>query len=153
MDIKNIKSPLQFTGLRVSNFNFSTKEFNDKNSQVEVNYKIDFDTNDYKENNGNLSAKFIFIVKIEAYSNGESVFNLFFDIESKYYCSDISFDKELFLNSIQFNGIINCGQFSRNYLRSVLLLAGVNPIIDLPLLDPNKMLQEKLNQKSKPYNT
>lgn len=145
MDIKNIKSPLQFSGLRVSKFEFETSEFNEKNSDVEVEIQIDFDTKKYEESEDSLSAIFVFTTNAKVYSKSYNIFKLDFDIECKYHCSDITnFNKELFLNSIQFNGIINCSQFARNYMRSVLLLAGVQPIIDLPLLDPHEMINKKL---------
>lgn len=146
MDTKNIKSPLQFSGLRIINFNFETNEVNEKNSEVNIEFNIDFDTKNYIETKDEFSATFILYIKANTYTKNQKIFSLNFNVECNYYCSDSSFDKDLFLNSILFNGIISCSQFSRNYIRSVLLLAGVQPIIDLPLIDPNKMIQEKFKK-------
>ena len=116
MDLKNSIADFQFIANRVSNFALETKDVDQKGEKVKVNYDIDYNIVEVKEDEKLFVGKLEYIVVIKAKAKNKILFNIKLNMEGIFAGIKNKLSQEDFKNMMELNGIATLSHLSRAYI-------------------------------------
>ena len=148
MDLKNSIADFQFIANRVSNFALETKDVDQKGEKVKVNYDIDYNIVEVKEDEKLFIGKLEYIVVIKAKVNNKILFNIKLSMEGIFAGAKNKLSQEDFKNMMELNGIATLSHLSRAYIISATSLAGINPPVKLPMINVHILREMKKKKEN-----
>jgi len=148
MDLKNSIADFQFIANRVSNFALETKDVDQKGEKVKVNYDIDYNIVEVKEDEKLFVGKLEYIVVIKAKAKNKILFNIKLNMEGIFAGIKNKLSQEDFKNMMELNGIATLSHLSRAYIISATSLAGINPPVKLPMINVHILREMKKKKEN-----
>jgi preprotein translocase subunit SecB len=148
MDLKNTVANFQFIANRISNFTLETKDMDIKGEKAKVNYDIDYNIIEIKEDEKLFIGKLEYIVVIKAKVKNKILFKIQLTMEGIFAGGKNKLSEEDFRNMIELNGIATLSHLSRAYIISATSLAGINPPVKVPMVNIH-VLREMKKKKEK----
>ena len=148
MDLKNSIADFQFIANRVSNFALETKDVDQKGEKVKVNYDIDYNIVEVKEDEKLFVGKLEYIVVIKAKVKNKILFNIKLNMEGIFAGIKNKLSQEDFKNMMELNGIATLSHLSRAYIISATSLAGINPPVKLPMINVHILREMKKKKEN-----
>ena len=148
MDLKNSIADFQFIANRVSNFALETKDVDQKGEKVKVNYDIDYNIVEVKEDEKLFVGKLEYIVVIKAKVKNKILFKIQLTMEGIFAGIKNKLSQEDFKNMMELNGIATLSHLSRAYIISATSLAGINPPVKLPMINVHILREMKKKKEN-----
>jgi preprotein translocase subunit SecB len=132
---------LSFIGNRVITFNLNTNMVNLKGQSVNTVFDIDYNLKELKHEGGNSFGLLDYSVKVKATVKKKVLFKVELLMEGAFKSETLS--KEDFVNWVELNGLITLSHISRAFIISVTAQSGINPPIRVPMVNINKLIEQK----------
>ncbi len=147
MDSKKVLADFQFVRNRVSNFSIETKSLGSKNSAVDVNYDIDYNILEMTEEEDQYVGLLELIIIIKAKMKNSVLFKVHLTMEGFFVGNPKKLSLEHFEEMLELNGIATLSHLSRAYILSVSSLSGLQPPVQLPMINVHKLREMKEKKK------
>ena len=152
MDINEALADFQFLKNRVTKFSVNYKTTEIKEKSALINCDIDYDIVDFIEDDSKFIGIMNFIVDLKAKAKNLVIFKMHLNMEGTFVGNPKKLNKEQFMNMLELNGVATLSQFSRSYISSVSTLSGINPPVNLPMINIHTLREFKLKKEEKRKN-
>ena len=147
MKSSEVASELIFLGNRVVSFNLSTNMVNTKGRPVNVEFDFDYDIKEIQQEEASWHGLIDYVVKVKATVKKKVLFKFDLVMEGAFRSDTLGEDE--FKEMVEVNGLITLSQISRAYIISVTAQSGINPPIRVPMVNVNKMIEQKHSANNK----
>lgn len=147
MKSSEVASELIFLGNRVVSFNLSTNMVNTKGRPVNVEFDFDYDIKEIQQEEASRYGLIDYVVKVKAAVKKKVLFKIDLVMEGAFRSDTLGEDE--FKEMVEVNGLITISQISRAYVLSVTAQSGINPPIRVPMVNVNKMIEQKHTDDNK----
>lgn len=142
MNIKPVLADFQFLGNRVNRLVLDTKVIDDM-SHVEMAFDYDYDINALVKEGNKWLGRLKFTVKVKAKIKNRILFKVDLEIEGVFAGNAENLTQEKFSEMLEINGLITLLHIARAYLVSVTAQSGIQPPVQLPMVNILKMRAKK----------
>lgn len=149
MDINEVLADFQFIKNRVSKFLFEYKTSHTSQKPALINCNIDYNIVDFIEDDDKFVGIINFIVDLKAKAKNLVIFKIHLIMEGTFAGNPKKLNKEQFKNMLELNGVATLSQFTRSYISSVSALSGINPPVNLPMINIQALRKTKLKNEEK----
>lgn len=147
MNTKEVMADFQFIGNRVSKLALKT-ELIEESGQAEANFNIDYNVIGLHEENNTFLGILELIINVTAKVKKKNLFKIDLVMEGGFTGNSEKISKDKFIEMLEMNGLITLLHISRAYLLSISTQSGIEPPVQLPMLNVLKLKQAK-HQSSK----
>jgi len=148
MDTSKVLADFQFLKNRVSKFSVDYKAIDLKEKSTLINCDIDYNVIDFIEDDNKFIGILNFVVDLKAKTKSSVLFKMHLTMEGTFAGNSKKLNIEQFKDMLELNGVATLSQFSRSYISSVSALSGINPPVNLPMINIHALREFKL-KKSK----
>jgi len=143
-----VVSDLIFLGNRVIAFNLSTNVIYSKAQSVNIAFDLDYNLKEFKYEDGNSLGLLDYSVKAKATVKKKVLYKIDLVMEGAFRSETLG--KEDFENMVEVNGLITLSHISRAYIISATAQAGIDPPVRVPMVNINKLLEQKKKGLQRP---
>jgi len=143
MDSKKITAEFQLVKNRVSNFSIESKDLDTKAKSVTMSYDIDYNIREIQEDEEAYVGLLELIIKVRAKIKNSILFKVNLNMEGVFMGNSKKMPMNNFQDMLELNGIATLSHLSRSYIMSVSSLSGLNPPVQLPMINVHKLRELK----------
>jgi len=142
MNSNEVLADFQILGSRVSKLYLDTRIIDEK-GRADVSFDFDYDMDEVEEDGSRLQGILTFMVQVKAKVKNKILFKIDLEIEGLFAGNPERLSREKFMEMLEMNGLVTLLHISRSYLISVSAQSGINPPVQIPMVNVLKLREMK----------
>lgn len=142
MNSKEVLADFRFLGNRVKKLVLDTKLIENKN-RAEIFFDFDYQTSNIEESEGKLFGVLLFKIQIKAKVKNKILFKIDLEMDGAFAGNVEKLNRKKFVEMLEMNGLITLLHISRAYLLSVTAQSGIQPPVQIPMVNILKLRDQK----------
>lgn len=148
MNSKEVLADFQLLGSRVSKLILETKLIAEE-GRSNLTYDFDYKLGEPEQEESTILCQLIFIVNIKAKIKNKILFKVDLEMEGLFAGNLDRISHEKFMEMLEINGVVVLLHLARALLLSVTAQSGINPPVNIPMINVFKMREKKRDELSK----
>jgi preprotein translocase subunit SecB len=146
MNSKEVLADFQILGSRVSKLILDTRIIEEK-GRADVSFDFDYEVSEVEEEGNLFQGILKFMIKAKAKVKNKMLFKIELETEGAFAGNAEKLSREKFIEMLEINGLITLLHISRAYLTSVTAQSGINPPVQIPMVNVLKLRKMKAELK------